>query len=82
MSTSDWRSIRRLRSSRSFIAEKTDVARANSQNEVTLRTGIRSNSIARPGTTSTGGSELGRLGVENDEQEQRVPQGDLEAGPV
>ena len=44
-----WRSARRWRSSRSFIAEKIDVASANSQNEVTLRTGIRSNSIARPG---------------------------------
>ena len=43
------RSARRWRSSRSFIAEKIDVARANSQNEVTLRTGIRSNSIAAAG---------------------------------
>jgi hypothetical protein len=56
ISTIDCRSSRRCRSSRSFIAEKSDVARANSQKEVTLSTGIRSNSIARPGTTSIAGS--------------------------
>ena len=48
-------SARRWRSSRSFIAEKIDVASAKSQNDVTLRTGIRSKSTPRPGMTSTGG---------------------------
>ena len=81
-STSAWRSARRWRSSRSLRAEKIDVAIANSQNEVTLRTGIRSNSMPTPGVTSTGRDEPGRLGVEDDEQEQRVPEGDLQAGPI
>ncbi len=54
-STSASRSVRRWRSSRSFMAEKIDVARAKSQNDVTLRTGIRSKSMPRPGMTSTGG---------------------------
>ena len=31
---------------------------ANSQNEVTLRTGIRSNSIPTPGATSTAGISM------------------------
>ena len=63
-------------------AEKIDVAIANSQNDVTLRTGIRSNSIPTPGMTSTGGHEPRGLRVEDDEQQERVPQGDLQAGPV
>ena len=74
--------LRRWRSSRSFIAEKTDVASANSQNEVTLRTGIRSNSIARPGIDVDRRHERGGLRVEDDEQQQRMPQRDLQAGPV
>ena len=56
ISTIVCRSARRWRSSRSFIAEKTDVARANSQKDMTLRRGIRSNSIAAPATTSTAGT--------------------------
>ena len=51
-STSACRSARRWRSSRSLSAEKIEVAIANSQNEVTLRTGIRSNSMPTPGVTS------------------------------
>ena len=57
-STIDWRSERRWRSSRSLSAENADVAMANSQNDVTLRTGIRSNSMAAPATTSTGGTRF------------------------
>ena len=57
-STIDCRSERRWRSSRSLSAENADVAIANSQNDVTLRTGIRSNSMAAPATTSTGGTRF------------------------
>jgi hypothetical protein len=38
------------------MAEKIDVASANSQKVVTFRIGIRSNSSGRPGMTSTAGT--------------------------
>ena len=80
-STSAWRSARRCRSSRSFIAEKIDVASAKSQNDVTFRTGMRSKSIARPGITSTGGTRAASR-VQHDEEQERVPQRDLQPGAV
>ena len=81
-STSASRSARRWRSSRSLIAEKTDVASAKSQKDVTLRTGIRSNSIAGAGHDVDRRDEARRLGVEHDEQQERVPERDLQPGPV
>ena len=73
---------RRWRSSRSLSAEKAEVAIANSQNDVTLRTGIRSNSMALPGVDLDRRDQPGGLGVEDHEQKQRVPERDLEAGPI
>ena len=81
-STRACRSARRWRSSRSLSAEKIEVAMANSQNEVTLRTGIRSNSMPTPGVTSMAVTRRAACAYSSDEQQERMPQGDLQAGPV
>ena len=47
-----------------------------------MRTGIRSNSMALPGRDLDRRDEPGRLGVEDDEQQERVPERDLEPGPI
>ena len=47
-----------------------------------MRTGIRSNSIAAARDHVDRRDELGGLGVEDDEQQQRVPERDLQARPV
>ena len=80
-STRDSRPARRCRSSRSLSAEKAE-SRAR-RARTTSRSGPASGRTRWPGRERCRpAARLSGLGVEDDEQEQRIPERDLQAGPV